>query len=97
MLRFRARGEQFKEEGEWCRRFAVLAEVLSRSDYRPGRDRGTRFSTSPTSTSCNAATSGLKWPRASERRLTPADGDGGKGLGSKQGRSAVLDSRLAAR
>ena len=40
MLRFRARGQQFKMEGEWCRRFAVLAEVLSRSDYRPGRDRG---------------------------------------------------------
>ena len=40
MLRFRGRGQQVKMDGEWCRGFAVLAEVLSRSDYRPGRDRG---------------------------------------------------------
>ena len=40
MLRFRGRGQQVKMDGEWCRRFAVLAEVLSHPDDRPGSDRG---------------------------------------------------------
>jgi hypothetical protein len=40
MLRFRTRAQQVKLDGEWRRRFAVLAEILSRPDDRPGRNRG---------------------------------------------------------